>query len=77
MSQFTEQLRVFRAATSFLGSRQEARRWMEEPAPALNYIKPVEMVRAGDGEHVYRLIMRLQHGGFAERQQSVDGGALR
>jgi putative toxin-antitoxin system antitoxin component (TIGR02293 family) len=50
-------------ATELLGSREEAERWFDTPAPALDRKKPIELMTSSVGARlVEQLLGRIEHG---------------
>jgi putative toxin-antitoxin system antitoxin component (TIGR02293 family) len=54
---------ILARATELFGSRQEAKRWMERPAMALECRRPIDLMTTPAGvEIVEHLLQRLQYG---------------
>ena len=50
-------------ATELFGSRQEAERWFDTPAPALDRKKPIELMTSSVGARmVEQLLGRIEYG---------------
>ncbi|MBX9840916.1 MAG: DUF2384 domain-containing protein [Xanthobacteraceae bacterium] len=57
---------ILAKATSVLGSRQEAERWLEQPAIGLDQRKPIDLLATPAGtELVEDFLVRLEYGVYA------------
>lgn len=60
---YSGERRILRLATVVLGSKAEARRWLEAPAMALDQRRPIDLVETRDGEAlVTTLLNRIEYG---------------
>jgi putative toxin-antitoxin system antitoxin component (TIGR02293 family) len=56
---------VFARASEVLGSEDEAKRWLEEPAMALDQRRPIDLLASPAGtELVENLLVQLEYGVF-------------
>ena len=54
---------ILAIATEVLGSREAARRWLEEPAIGLNQRRPLDLLFTAVGAEIVKTFLeRLQHG---------------
>jgi len=59
-------IRIYQRATAVLGSRQEARAWMQEPNAALGDDSPLRFADTKPGaRRVEQLLGQIEHGVFA------------